>query len=928
VTQTYGTATLKGATWHVEAQPHVAMLLKRWFKKGDKGNPGKLKLSNTLETCRDLEWFSERYPLQFEPEAALRDGAARHRSIVERIAEYSSPDFHPRAHAELRIQPRTYQSRSAEICRAAGSLLCADELGLGKQQPVDSKVLTPSGYRPIGDLMVGDYVIGSSGKPVIVTGVYPQGLQVNYRVTFSDESSVEAGLDHIWAADYLRGGRSWARLTFTTRQLMEDTPLRHVRASGQVSWMTLSKTNLYLPMLSGPVEFSAPPLPLPVPPYTLGALIANGSMAHTNVALTVGTKDWQHVRSMLLIDGLSLGACHAYGGATRCGVIGLRPMIRALGLSVLSKVKRIPRQYMLASITERKALLCGLMDGDGSISPERNRISYHTTSEVLAEDVRELVEGLGGVASIRCYDRKAEDKGLEFQVRVRVPPWIQPFTLPRKLERYQPKLRTHPVRTFKSVVYSRAAESVCIAVDAPDQLYVTEHAILTHNTCTGITLIADPACRPAVVVPPVHLQRQWAAECIKFAPGLVVHIIKSTKLYQLPTFFGNIPDVVICPYSKLAAWAQVLAQHAKSVIFDECQELRRSGTPASPSQKYNAATLLAHAAQWKLGLSATPVFNYGSEIHNVYEVLARGRLGEHEEFVREWCKPWKTSGGQHALRDPRAFGSYLREVGLMVRHTRREVGRELPPVISTVHTVDADEERLAQLEGDAAALARTILRDVEYTRGEKMNASEELSVKLRQAIGIAKAPYVVDFVRLLVESGEQVLLAGWHREVYGIWAERFKQFDIPVCWYTGSESPNQKEESKRRFVAGEDKVMMISLRSGAGLDGLQERCNVVVIGELDWSPAVHEQLIGRLHRDGQQEPVLAYFLVADTGADPIMCKVLGLKKAQVQGIREPHAPLATPLSSDGADRMKSLAADYLRRRGLGPATPGQADANA
>src|SRR5690606_29473386 len=136
----------------------------------------------------------------------------------------------------------------------------------------------------------------------------------------------------------------------------------------------------------------------------------------------------------------------------------------------------------------------------------------------------------------------------------------------------------------------------------------------------------------------------------------------------------------------------------------------------------------------------------------------------------------------------------------------------------------------------------------------------ELSVLLRQATGIAKAPYVAEFVRLLVQSGESVVVFAWHRAVYDVLLSRLASLH-PVM-YTGSESPAQKQNALDRFRKGDSQVFLMSLRAGAGLNGLQERCSVAVFAELDWSPGVHEQCIGRLARDGQSSPVLAYFLVA------------------------------------------------------------------
>src|SRR5690606_4870756 len=119
----------------------------------------------------------------------------------------------------------------------------------------------------------------------------------------------------------------------------------------------------------------------------------------------------------------------------------------------------------------------------------------------------------------------------------------------------------------------------------------------------------------------------------------------------------------------------------------------------------------------------------------------------------------------------------------------------------------------------------------------------------------------------------------------------------------GSESFRQKEEAKKRFVEGDCPLFIMSLRSGAGLDGLQGVCNTVVFGELDWSPGVHEQCIGRVHRDGQNQSTNVYYLLATEGSDPIVADVLGVKRAQVEGIRNPDQDLIEKLDTSG-DRVK------------------------
>lgn len=432
------------------------------------------------------------------------------------------------------------------------------------------------------------------------------------------------------------------------------------------------------------------------------------------------------------------------------------------------------------------------------------------------------------------------------------------------------------------------------------------------KTASAICALADPRMRPALVVTLTHLPVQWVRELKKFAPHLTTHVIKSGKPYDLtkrrrgqPNLFGDFPDVLIINYHKLSGWAETLAPLVRSVIYDEVQELRRDGT-----QRYSAAEHITALAEFRIGLSATPIYNYGGEIFNVLEAVAPGKLGTREEFREEWCG-FSFDDKKLIVRDPKALGTYLLESGLMLRRTRRDVNRELPDLTRVPHHVEADAQALDKVSNACAELARIILAQSEGYRGQKMHASEELSIRLRQATGIAKAPYVAEFVRLLVESGEQVVLYGWHREVYSIWQDRLK--DLNPVLYTGTESPIQKDAAREAFVRGESKVLLISLRAGAGLDGLQHSCRTVVFGELDWSPGVHEQCIGRVHRDGQTEPVVAYFLVADSGSDPIVADVLGLKRDQIEGVVNPGADLVENLQVDGG-HVRRLAEAYLQQK--------------
>jgi SNF2 family DNA or RNA helicase len=420
------------------------------------------------------------------------------------------------------------------------------------------------------------------------------------------------------------------------------------------------------------------------------------------------------------------------------------------------------------------------------------------------------------------------------------------------------------------------------------------------KSVAAIAAFIKPQMRPVLVTTLAHLPKQWRNDFIwKFAPHLSVHILKKTTPYDIRLRNGKLPDVIISSYHKLAGWAETLGPIIKMIVFDECQELRKS-----VSAKYGGAEFLGNAAKYRMGLSATPFYNYGAEMFNVMNCIAPEALGSHSEFITEWCRD------SESISDPKAFGAYMRESGLMLRRTRKDVGRELPPCQTIVQEIEIDGDVLGKLEAGCEELARVILANSEANRGDKMRASAEFDMRMRQATGIAKAPYIAEFVRMLADNGEPIVVYAWHREVYTILKSRLANLN-PVM-YTGSESVTQKQASKEAFVRGDSRVMLISLRSGAGLDGLQKVCSTVVFAELDWSPGVHEQNIGRVFRDGQESPVFAYFPLSTEGSDPVVSDVCGIKSQQIEGVKNPDAELVQKLEID-PDHIKKMAVAYLQK---------------
>jgi hypothetical protein len=415
------------------------------------------------------------------------------------------------------------------------------------------------------------------------------------------------------------------------------------------------------------------------------------------------------------------------------------------------------------------------------------------------------------------------------------------------------------------------------------------------KTFTSLALLEQPQARPALAVTLTGtMPRQWRRQLKTFYPDLTSVEVRTGPIHSVQRR-GRMADLIVMNYAKLAKW-----QH-------QVQELRRE-----ESERYKAAATVAGAATYRVGLSGTPIYNYGGEIYNVIDVLRPGALGSRQEFAREWCH---TSGLDAKTRvyDPVALRSYLTSQGLLLRRTLEEVGIEIPPVIPIEQSVPSDPKVLSEIDGNVVALARLIL-DQSANPRQRWTAAGRFDWIMRQHTGIAKAPFVADFVDLLLQSEQRVLLLGWHHACHDIWAERLRRHKPSL--YTGRESDRQKERSLADFTAGRSRVLIMSLRSGAGIDGLQEVVNTLVFGELDWSPAVHKQAMGRPGRPGQTKPVRAYFCTTDEGSDPIMLETLDVKRMQSVGLIEGRGDLAAQavpeaMTAARYEQIRRLASRFL-----------------
>lgn len=336
-----------------------------------------------------------------------------------------------------------------------------------KAQPIDEKILTPTGWTQMGSLKVGDYVIGSNGHKTKVTGIYPQGEKEVFNITTSDGSTVKATGDHLWTIYAKNYNRS---KTMTTIEIITE----------------LNKNNpiyLLLPELQ-PVNYEPNDDKITLDSYVLGLLIGDGGFTDRTIKFSNsdGLESYLPYQCNRISEHLN-----------DFRLIGAISDIKRLGLDGHKSIdKFIPRQYMVSSVQNRLKLVQGLMDTDGYVS--KGNALFCTSSYKLRDDFVELINSLGGKALVFNDGLRHNANAESYQISVKLPLGLCPFfaDIKHKKGRWRKGPQTHRKIISKVEPY-KTTEVQCIMVEAKDSLYVTRDYILTHNTTARILDDEDEA---------------------------------------------------------------------------------------------------------------------------------------------------------------------------------------------------------------------------------------------------------------------------------------------------------------------------------------------------------------------------------------------------------------------------------------------------
>ena len=368
---------------------------------------------------------------------------------------------------KIKISPYSKQRELILDCFRQNRLVTLASRQSGKALTLDTPILTPNGFKLMGDLNVGDIIYGPDGKKTnikfITETMYDHKL---YEVIFENGEIIKCDADHLWLVNYTNSNKHKSDMILTTSDMKN--------IQNRISkWNKPSR--LYIKM-SQAIEFE--PQQVPIDPYVLGLWLGDGSRCDGRI--TSHINDYHFYKSILEQKNYTISNFRPDKRRPNTGGFNIEGLIKKLKNINLKNNKHIPDIYYFNSVEVRLELIRGLMDSDGYCHT-RGGCVFYQSNYAMIRDVQKILISLGIKTSIS--EKKTYRKtcyGISFNSSQ-----YSYFKLPRKLER-QKTSKHHPKNTK---IYIREINEIksepvrCLQVDNKEHLFLCGNSLIpTHNT--------------------------------------------------------------------------------------------------------------------------------------------------------------------------------------------------------------------------------------------------------------------------------------------------------------------------------------------------------------------------------------------------------------------------------------------------------------
>jgi len=746
-----------------------------------------------------------------------------------------------------------HQKEAVPQMLLARKCILGHEQGLGKAQPFDAKILTICGWKKMGEIKIGDSIINAEGKESKITGVFPQGKKKCYRVIFNDGFSCECCDEHWWMVK--NHNITCKRKILTTNEILEDLKDK----SGVSKWT--------IPIIKSVTEFSENNLPLH--PYVLGLLIGDGGFSTDSVILSLSEEKNEVMETVKSIIGNDNVRRRESG--VDWGLAGVSSILKELDLQgKRSFEKFIPDIYKYSSFENRLALLQGLMDTDGYYLDSSHKekqgqhLEYSTSSPRLAEDFCELIWSFGGTvrkrSKIPFYTTNGERKAGKrcYSLTICLPNEIEPFRLSRKKNGYKGRLKYFPSRYISKIEYVGMKEMQCISVDSPDNLYITDNYIVTHNTITALVASKLLEDRNVHVIAPISVHSSWksfADEC-----G-----VKLSGLHSWAKIPKDIPERTI-------------------LIADEVHKAQGGVT----TQRGKAFLNLAQKAEFLFQLSGTPMRN--DRALNIFPLLEacnhpiaqnffsfRERYCIKREIYRKGKEPIAVYDG---IQNE---GELRNRIGDVLFVKKKIDCLDLPEKIYQWRHVE--NCLTGELADDLEQLIEEYLNEKSWKEDFSDSYFDELRRRakfqvIRRLTSLAKVDGTCDIAQDILDQGESVVICTSFLEPLHKIAEKFKDYGVSIIH--GGIKAEDRGQMVKDFQSGKKRVFVFTIEAG-GVGITLTKASYIIMHDRTWVPGDVDQAIDRVHRISQDKTVFVTS-VSVNRMDYIIDKVLSRKSKYINRV--------------------------------------------
>ena len=441
-----------------------------------------------------------------------------------------------------------------------------------------------------------------------------------------------------------------------------------------------------------------------------------------------------------------------------------------------------------------------------------------------------------------------------------------------------------PSNQFRGTLLDFQREGLDFLLKSSGNALLADEMGLGKTVQTLAYLSKEKNAFPALIVAPLVTLTHWQREIEKFLKKKSKNGKINSKASPTSTMIrigkssdiGNY-DFYIINYELLHKRAVDLAKlPIRSIVCDEVQHLRSKTT-----QKYAAVKKLAakESVKYRVGLSGTPIYNRGSEIWPIVDILKPGLLGNFKEFCEYFC--WVDEKGKAIVLDNKR--DTLRKqltTHVMLRRKKSDVLKDLKDKVRYQEVI-ASDERFYKAELDKIWKKLEEEQSYAETAFDKSASYHRAIESERQAAGLAKLKHVVEFVNEVMETEESIVVFCHHKAIHTLLHESLEEHNPSSI--IGGQTLTTRDNEIDRFQKGQTRLMIAGLRAGnVGINLTKAR--YVIFAELDWSPAIHRQAEDRLHRIGQKNKVFAYYLVGKGTLDEHVADILVDKAYEIDTI--------------------------------------------